>query len=154
MTARTVILWLHALSGAVWIGAAACFVIAALALSAGSDEQRDFAARVAPRIVALSAGAAGLLLVTGVLNFTLAGIARGFHFSTVFGAILAAKVVLFVAMTAALAAATRTSAAVRATLEEPRDTVANAMNRMMKTQGTIVALGAMALVLGLWLIGT
>jgi putative copper export protein len=94
------------------------------------------------------------LLVTGVLNFTFAGIARGFHFSTAFGAILAAKVVLFVAMTAALAAATRTSAAFRATLEEPRDTVANAMNRMMKTQGTIVALGAMALVLGLWLIGT
>ncbi|HEY6421311.1 MAG TPA: hypothetical protein VIX59_20115 [Candidatus Binataceae bacterium] len=169
VTARTVILWLHVLSGAVWIGAAACFVIAALALAAGSDEQCDFAARVAPRIVALSVGAAGLLLVTGALNFTLAGIARRFHFSMAFGAILAAKVVLFIAMAAALAAASRTSAAVRAALEHPRgaspggaappgdaprDAVANAINGMMKSEGAIVALGGLALVLGLWLAGT
>jgi len=86
-----------------------------------------------------------------------------------FGAILAAKVVLFIAMAAALAAASRTSAAVRAALEHPRgaspegaappgdaprDAVANAINGMMKSEGAIVALGGLALVLGLWLAGT
>src|SRR5882672_10939512 len=50
LSLATTILWIHATAGALWIGACACFVIAGLALTPGSDEHRNFVTRSAPKI--------------------------------------------------------------------------------------------------------
>src|SRR5271167_5191352 len=110
MGLRGAILWIHALSGALWVAACACFVVAGLALEAGSDEQRNFIARVAPKINGLIATAAALLFATGVANFSLLGAARGFQFTPQFGIVLGAKVILFIGMALALGAALRAGA--------------------------------------------
>jgi uncharacterized membrane protein YidH (DUF202 family) len=155
MAARTVILWTHALSGAAWIGACACFVIAGLALERDSAEQRDFAARVAPKLDRVNVGAAIVLLATGAVNLALAGWARGFHFPPVFVMLLGTKVLLFIAMTAALGVALRTDVLIRALLDKGRaNAVPGAMIRMMQAHGLTIALGSIALVLGLWLAGS
>ncbi len=148
-------LWVHVLAGALWIGACVAFVLAALALGPDADERRDFVARVAPRIGWFCAGAAAVVLLSGALNFVLAGITRGFRFSAAFDVILAAKIALYIAMTAALGVALRTDGVIRAVLEHGRDdAVPRAIRRMIRSHGAIAILGALALVLGLWLAGS
>jgi hypothetical protein len=156
MALQTVILWIHALAGAGWVAACVCFVIAGLLLSAGGDEQRDFALGAAPRIVGFSLAAALVLLFTGAVNLVLAGIVRSFRFSQEFGRILGLKVVLFVVMFLALRWTLRAAASLRgdaqgATSSNP---LAHRMARMVRAQGAIALMGAVALLLGLWLMGT
>ena len=66
------ILWTHAAAGAIWVGACACFVIAGLALAAGSVEQRKFTVNAAPKIDQLGLVAAAVLLVTGLIKLATA----------------------------------------------------------------------------------
>jgi putative copper export protein len=134
----TTILWIHATAGALWIGACACFVIAGLALTPGSDEHRNFVIRSAPKIDRLAMLAAALLLLTGLVNLFDATISRRFSFSTAFTTVLAIKILLYMAMLATMRSSMKTGA----------------MNRMVKAHAAIVAMGAVALLLGLWLIGT
>jgi putative copper export protein len=134
----TSILWIHATAGALWIGACACFVIAGLALTPGSDEHRNFVARSAPKIDHLAMLAAALLFLTGLVNLVQAAISRHFAFSTAFTTVLAIKILLFIAMLATMRSSMKTGA----------------MNRMVKAHAAIVAMGAVALLLGLWLIGS
>jgi hypothetical protein len=130
-------------------------VIAGLALAAGSEEQRSFAMRAAPAIDRFNAVAAAVLLITGVINFTLAGVARGFRFSAQFEVILALKILLFAGMTVALGHSLRIAAAIRAAAERERpDAIPGAVGRMVRAHGAIVAMGATALLLGLWLLGS
>ena len=136
---RTVILWTHAISGAIWIGACACFVIAGIALADGSLEQRSFLTNAAPKINRLGAISAALLLVTGLINFAILGAIWRFAYSAQFLSVLAAKVALFVAMTIALTYASR---------------VGIAMRQMVRAHIAIVVMGGIALMLGLWLMGT
>jgi hypothetical protein len=156
MALQTVILWIHALAGAGWVAACVCFVIAGLVLSAGGDEQRDFALGAAPRIVGFSLGAALVLLFTGAVNLVLAGIVRRFRFSQEFGSILGLKVVLFVAMFLALRWTLRAAASLPGDAQgaAPSKALAHRMVGMVRAQGAIAVMGAVALVLGLWLMGT
>ena len=152
---ETSILWIHATAGAVWIGACACFVIAGLVLTAGSDEQRNFIANTAPQIDRLGLFAAGVLLATGLVNLIAAGVSRRFHFSEAFMAVLAAKVVLFVAMTAVMTYSMRIGAIIRAVITRGRtDAVPGATVRMVRAHVAVVAMGGIALILGLWLTGS
>ncbi len=155
MALRTTVLWIHALAGGGWVAACGCFVIAGLAISAGSEEQRSFAMRAAPAIDRFNLAAAAILLITGLMNFTLAGLGRGFRFSAQFKIILSIKVMLFVGMAIALGRSLRIAAAMRAAAA-PADTdsVPRAVDRMVRAHGAIVAMGAMALLLGLWLLGS
>jgi len=134
----TTILWIHATAGALWIGACACFVIAGLALTPGSEEHRNFVIRSAPKIDRLAMLAAALLFLTGLVNLYEAALSRQFSFSTAFTTVLAIKIILFVAMLATMRSSMKTGA----------------MNRMVKAHAAIVAMGSIALLLGLWLIGT
>jgi hypothetical protein len=143
---RTVILWIHALSGLVWTGGCAAFVLAGSAVTAGSDEWRDFGLKVAPRLDRLNLGAAAILLLTGAINLMLVGTARGYSFSSAFVTVLGLKIGLFVTMTLALAAAWRAEAAVRSDL-------ARGMRTMVRLSGLTVIAGTIALGLGLWLLG-
>jgi putative copper export protein len=149
------ILWTHAAAGAIWVGACACFVIAGLALTAGSVEQRNFATNAAPKIDLLGLVAAAVLLVTGLINLTTAGISRRFAFSTAFMTVLAIKVTLFVAMIVVMTWSMRIGAVIRAVLARGRiDAVPGAMSRMVKAHVAIVAMGGLALILGTWLMGS
>jgi hypothetical protein len=156
MALRTVILWIHALAGAGWVAACVCFVIAGLALTAGGDEQRDFALGAAPRIVGFSLAAALVLLLTGAVNLVLAGVVRSFRFSQEFGGILGLKVVLFVVMFLVLRWTLRAAASLHddAQPAAPMNTLADRMAGMVRAQGAIAVMGAVALLLGLWLMGT
>jgi hypothetical protein len=156
MALRTAILWIHALAGAGWVAACACFVVAGLVLSAGGDEQRDFALGAAPRIVGFSLAAALVLLFTGAVNLVLAGTARGFRFSREFGSILGVKVVLFVVMFLALRWTLRVAASLPGEdrAAAPSEALAHRMAGMVRAQGAIAVMGAVALLLGLWLMGT
>jgi hypothetical protein len=155
MALRTTVLWIHALAGGGWIAACGCFVIAGLAIAGGSDEQRAFAMRAAPAIDRFNLVAAATLLITGLMNFTLAGLARGFRFSAQFKIILSIKVMLFVGMAIALGRSLRIAAAMRADAERgSADAVPRAIDRMVRAHGAIVAMGSMALLLGLWLLGS
>ena len=151
----TVILWIHAACGAIWVGACACFVIAALALAAGSDEQRNFTVNAAPRIDTLGLVAAAVLLATGLINLMTAGVARRFAFSTAFMTVLAIKVALFIVMIGVMSWSMRIGATIRAVLQRGRaDAVPGSMRRMMRAHIAIVALGGIALILGTWLMGS
>lgn len=152
---ETVILWTHAVAGAIWIGACACFAIAGLALGAASAEQRNFVANAAPKIDRLALVAAGLLLVTGLISLIEAGVVRGFAFSTAFMTVLAIKIALFIVMIAVMTRSMRVGAAVRAVIERERiDAAAGAMTRMVRAHAAIVAMGGIALILGTWLMGS
>ena len=151
----TVILWIHAAAGAIWVGACACFVIAGLALSAGSDEQKNFAANAAPKIDLLGLIAAALLLGTGMINLITAGTVRRFVFSTAFMTVLAIKIALFIIMIAVMTWSMRVGAVIRAVVARGRvDAVPGAMSRMVKAHVAIVAMGGIALILGTWLMGS
>lgn len=155
MELRSAILWIHAGAAAAWVAASVCFIVAGLALVAGSEEQRNFAMRAASKIDAFNLAAALTLLFTGAANFAVAGVLRGFHFSGQFELILGVKVILFVGMSIALGRALRTAASLRVSHDSPSaDTIANTTTRMMLAHGAIVAMGGVALLLGLWLMGT
>ena len=156
MALQTVILWIHALSGAGWVAACVCFVIAGLVLSASGDEQRDFALGAAPRIVGFSLAAALLLLFTGAANLVLLGSERGFRFSQEFAGILGLKVVLLVVMLLALRWTLRAAASLPGDAQPaaPSNALALRMAGMVRAQCAIAVMGAVALLLGLWLMGT
>jgi hypothetical protein len=150
----TAILWTHAAAGAIWVGACACFVIAGLALP-GSDEQRNFTVNAAPKIDTLGLVAASILLATGLFNLMTAGISRRFAFSTAFMGVLAVKIVLFIVMIVVMTWSMRIGAVIRAVLARGRrDAVPGAMRRMVRAHIAIVAMGAVALILGTWLMGS
>ena len=158
----TTILWIHATAGALWIGACACFVIAGLALTPGSEEHRNFVVRSAPKIDRLAMLAAALLFLTGLVNLVQAAISRRFAFSTGFTTVLAIKILLFIAMLAMMRRATWIGARVRIAMkyaqeiEEKKrpEALAGILDRMVKAHAAIVAMGSIALLLGLWLIGS
>jgi putative copper export protein len=151
----TTILWIHATAGALWIGACACFVIAGLAMTPGSPEQRNLAMRASLKIDRLAILAAALLLLTGLVNLVEAAISRRFAFTTAFATVLAIKILLFIAMLATMRSSMKIGAVIRAVIERGRtDALPTALDRMVKAHAAIVAMGSIALLLGLWLIGS
>src|SRR5208282_6405061 len=98
----TVMLWIHALSGAIWAGTCACFVMAGAAYASSPEQWRDFAMRTAPKLDRLNLAAAAVLVLSGIVNFLIAGKMRDFAFSETFMVVLVTKIELFVAMAAAL----------------------------------------------------
>ncbi len=151
----TAILWVHAAAGAIWVAACACFVIAGLALGAGSVEQRNFVEGAAPKIDQLGLVAAAALLATGLINVMTAASVRGFAFSTAFMTVLAIKTALFIAMILVMAWSMRIGAVIRAVDARGRlDAVPGAMRRMVRAHAAILAMGGIALILGTWLMGS
>lgn len=152
----TVVLWAHAISGATWLGASACFVIAGLALTAGSAEQQRFLDRGVARINQLALAAAILLVVTGVFNLSRAFAMRAGALSLAFICVLGAKIALYFLMLWALSIAIRALAAARG--DRPAGNTdaydaTRAMSAMVRAHGAIVAMSVVALMLGLWLTG-
>jgi hypothetical protein len=148
---RTTVLWIHAISGVVWVGASAAFVIAGLATGTSSDEGVAFARRAAPRINRVNMTAAVTLVATGIINVILAGQVRHFRFSSAFRTILTVKILILAAMVVVLASSFRAERMFRS--DEPGAASA-ASRRMVRLFILIVAMGSVALGLGLWLLGS
>jgi len=147
----TVMLWIHALAGAIWTGTCACFVIAGAAYASSPEQWRDFAMRTAPRLDRLNLAAAAVLTLSGIVNFLVAGTMRRFAFSETFMVVLAIKIALLVAMAAALAVSWRAESAM---LAAGASEAAAATNRIARAYGFTVVAGALALGFGLWLMGS
>jgi hypothetical protein len=151
----TAILWTHAMAGALWLGASASFAIAGLALVAGSEEQRNFIERGAGRINALAMLAAMLLVITGTLNLNHVFQLRAGMLSRTFLYVLGVKIVLYIAMLMTLGIALRTIPAMRLAIERNvGDSVPRAMSTMLRAHIAILAMGSLAMMLGLWLVGS
>jgi hypothetical protein len=153
MPPASIVLTVHVLCGVLWVAACASFVLAASALNRESGEWRDFALKVTPRLNRINLVAACAIPLTGLGNLYFAGRVRGFKFPPQFIVVLGAKIVLFLAMAAALAAAWSAEASMHP--EEAEGIIdVRASRRLIQVYGITVAMGTVALALGLWLSGT
>ncbi|HUA35103.1 MAG TPA: hypothetical protein VMA09_15955 [Candidatus Binataceae bacterium] len=151
---RNSILWIHAGAGAIWIAACACFVIAGLAIEDGTSEQSDFVRRTIGSINRLASVAAAIVIVTGAANIVFYSMMHD-HMRAAFVFVLTAKLAIFGVMAAALAITVRAATRARGMLVVGnRGALPGAIRRMVRAHFAMVALGSVALVLGLWLSGT
>lgn len=151
LAVRTVVLWVHALAGAAWVGASACYLIAAGAVGIDDDDGRAFVRRVTPAINGVGVAAMLTVVASGIVNLLIAGSMRRFDFSPTFIGVLSAKIAIFLVMFVLLSASFR---AARRLSSTDRSEVARAGMRLLILNGAVVAMGATALVLGLWLLGS
>lgn len=159
MVIRSIVLWVHVLCGAIWVGTSATFLLALSAMTAESAEWRDFALRAVPPINRINAVAALIVPMTGAGNLFSVAMLRRSPFPPVFVGIVAIKVVLFFIMGVMLAAAFAAERTMRESFAGQRrdhnfDDGVGALRRLVRLYGTIAAFGVVALVLGLWLAGT
>ncbi len=151
---ETAFLWIHVLSGAVWIGAGACVAIAGSALAVGSAEFRDFVTRALPGLNRVSAISAVTLVVTGTARLVAMMTTGGFTPSTAFIEVLLLKVALCAAMVLGIAGSWRAEAALRSVGADSGESAAAPTRRLIAVSGLTTLLGATAMVLGLWLVGS
>jgi hypothetical protein len=156
MAVRAVILWIHVLSGVLWVGACATFMVAAAGLAGEPNELDAFVVRITPHINRLCVPLAIAIPATGVGNLFFAVQARGAVLPSEFIVIVGAKVGLLAIMALALLGAWR--ATPRLEKQTPRGAVGSRVElnvrRIVAFYGLIVAGGIVALGLGLWLSGT
>jgi uncharacterized membrane protein len=146
------ILWIHVLSGAIWIGACACLAIAVSAIRAGSEEFRDFAVRGVPTLNRINLVAAVVLVIAGAAKL-LTLLSSGFAPSAMFVDVLFIKIGLFFAMTMALGASLRAAAMLKLKAAGGAES-ARAARKVAILSGLIAAMGGAAMLLGLWLVGS
>jgi uncharacterized membrane protein len=154
MVIRSVVLWIHVLCGVTWVGTCASFLLAASAMTAESDEWREFALRAAPRINRINVVPALLVPMTGAGNLFSAALMRRTPFPPAFIGIIAMKVVIFFIMGVVLAASFAAERSMREGFAESTDRGVTAARHLVRLYGTVAALGTVALGLGLWLAGT
>jgi hypothetical protein len=90
----TWIVWLHLLAAAAWLGGGAVVLLAILP----GIEEGAHAADAARRAHFLTSRAMELVVVTGILNVLLRGMASGMAFSRGFVAMLSLKIILLILM--------------------------------------------------------
>jgi hypothetical protein len=124
-----------------------------MALAGSGAERRDFVVRFVPRLNRLCIGCAGLILLTGFANLTFVARSHGNLLSREFTFIVTVKVVLFMIMSLSLwqimALVGRVCSKVPGLAGEA-DTEISELRRRYVVE---IALGATALLLGLWLAG-
>jgi len=148
---RTTILWLHAVGGVAWVGAAAVVVIASSAVGIEDDEGLTMIRRIAPIINRTGLAAMLFIVISGIVNIYIAGLMRRFAFSNVFVEILALKIAALSAMYVLLTLSWRAEANLAS---EDQLQTHRAARRLMMFNLAIIGLGATALLLGLWLLGS
>lgn len=97
---RLLLLWIHLLSAAVWVGgfAFSLLLFTSFKQAGQTAEQLPFLQRIEKGLHFTRSRAMELLLITGIFNFVARGMASGFQFSPAFYPVLAAKLILFVVM--------------------------------------------------------
>jgi hypothetical protein len=152
---RITILWLHAVGGIAWVGAATVFVIAASTVGIEDDdglaEGLAMTRRIAPAINRIGLVAMLFIIASGIVNIYIAGLMRGFAFSNAFIELLSIKIALLSAMYVLLTLSWR---AERMLASTDLSQVHRAARRLIIFNLAIVGLGATALLIGLWLLGS
>lgn len=147
---RTTFLWIHVLCGALWVAVSLSFVLAAGAST--ETERAGFAARVAPVLNRLNLAAIVILPLSGIANLSFVARERHFSLPAAFVEVLGAKLLLLCGMAAALAVAW--GAAARLGSGTPPSTPDDGERRLLWLYSAMAAMGAVALMLGLWLAGS
>ena len=142
---RSAFLWIHVLCGSLWVAVSLSFVLAAGAST--GEERAGFAARVAPRLNRLNLAAIVLLPLTGIANLFYVARARHFSLPTAFVEVLGAKLLLLCGMAAAFTIAWGAA-------ESLGSGAQGGERRLLWLYGAMAAMGAVALMLGLWLAGS
>lgn len=148
---RTTILWIHAVGGVAWVGAATVFVIAASAVGLEDEDGLAMVRRIAPAINRIGLGAMLFIIASGGVNIYIAGLTRGFAFSQSFIELLFAKIAILLAMFGVLTASWR---AERRLASTDSSAARGAARRLIIFNLAVMGLGATALLIGLWLLGT
>lgn len=134
------------LCGALWVAVSLSFVLAAGAST--ETERAGFAPRVAPVLNRLNLAAIVILPLSGIANLIFVVRERRFSLPAAFVEVLGAKLLLLCGMAAALAVAWGAAANLGA--GAPGD----GERRLLWLYGAMAAMGAVALILGLWLAGS
>ncbi len=148
---RITILWLHAVGGIAWVGAATVFVIAVGAVGLEDDEGVVLVRRIAPIVNRVGLAAMLFIVASGIINIYIAGLMRRFVFSNAFVGLLTLKIALLSAMYGVLAMSFRAQRQLAATDQSQAH---RAALRLMILNLAIIGLGAIALLIGLWLLGS
>jgi len=148
---RITILWLHAVGGIAWVGAALIFVIAASAAAIDEEQGLLMVRRVVPVINRIGLGAMLFIVISGIVNIYIAGTARNFAFSNAFLVVLSMKIALLGAMYYLLVVSWRTQHELRSLDDEDAPPAAR---RLIMFNVAIAGCGGIALLLGLWLLGS
>ena len=152
---RTMILWIHAIGGVAWVGAATVFVIAAGAIgiedNEGLAEGLKMVRRIAPAINRIGLGAMLFIIASGVVNIYLAGVTRNFAFSNAFVTLLALKIAALGGMFVMLTLSWRAEPAL---VSHDTDLARRAARRLIGFNLAVIGLGGAALLIGLWLLGS
>lgn len=148
---RTTILWIHAIGGVAWIGATTVFVIAASAVGLEDDDSLAMVRRIAPAINRIGLAAMLFIVASGVVNIYIAGVMRRFAFSNTFIELLSLKIAILCAMFVMLTGSWRAEARLAST--DPSQ-VHRAARRLIIFNLAVMGLGAAALLMGLWLLGS
>jgi hypothetical protein len=148
---RIAILWLHAVGGIAWVGAAAVFVIAASAVGLEEDEGLAMVRRIAPVIDRIGLAAMLFIVASGIVNIYIAGLMRRFVFSNSFVGLLAIKIALLSGMYVLLSMSWR---AERRLVSTDPSEARSAGRRLIIFNLAIMGLGTSALLMGLWLLGS
>jgi len=143
---RTIFLWIHVICGALWVAVSLSFMLAAGAST--ETERADFTARVAPVLNRVNLAALAILPLSGIANLVFVARERRYRLPAAFVEVLGAKVLLLCGMAAALAIAWGTAARLG------EDASGAGERRLLGLYGAMTAMGAAALMLGLWLAGS
>jgi hypothetical protein len=148
---RTTILWIHAAGGVAWVGAAAVFVIAVGATGIEEGEGLAMVRRIAPAINRVGLFAMPFIVVSGVVNIYIAGLTRRFVFSNGFIELLSIKIAMLSAMFVLLTLSFRAEPKLGSS---DSSQARRAARRLITFNVVVMALGATALLIGLWLLGS
>lgn len=143
---RTIFLWIHVVCGALWVAVSLSFMLAAGAST--ETERAGFTARVAPVLNRVNLAALAILPLSGIANLVFVARERHYRLPAAFVEVLGAKVLLLCGMAAALAIAWGTAARLG------EDASGAGERRLLRLYGAMAAMGAAALMLGLWLAGS
>ncbi|HVB80449.1 MAG TPA: hypothetical protein VNE82_10970 [Candidatus Binataceae bacterium] len=143
---RITFLWIHVLCGALWVAVSLSFVLAAGAST--ENERAGFAARVAPVLNRLNLVALAILPLSGIANLIYVAREHHFRLPAAFVEVLSAKLLLLCGMATALAMAWGAAAKLGS------GAAGEGERRLLWLYGAMAAMGAVALMLGLWLAGS
>jgi uncharacterized membrane protein len=147
---RIAILWLHAVGGIAWVGAAAVFVIAASAVGLEEAQGLAMVRRIAPVINRIGLVAMLFIVASGIVNIYIAGLMRHFVFPNTFMELLFAKIGILLAMYGVLTMSWR---AERTLMSLEPEVAHRAARRLIVCNLAVMSLGGIALLIGLWLLG-
>jgi len=153
LTLRGVAIGIHATAAAIWVGVAGCFSIAALIIGLDEGGDSEFIPRVAPRITIVSIVAAVLSLAAGLAVFVVTAWKGGFELPSMYLTVTGIKGLTFIGMLWSVFEVRRLERLYRSRILKgtPTEPV---KRQIVQLYILCTILGAIALALGIWALGS